>query len=203
MAQPSHFQFPLFPLSTVLYPGALLPLRIFEPRYLRMISDCLKRERGFVVCLISSGRETGQAANFHSIGTVAKIIDWDDTQGLLQVTCEGDRRVQVLNSTVADDQLISAEAVYLEREMETGISVQDQPLADMVAQFFNQQQIEIDDEQLCNASWIGFRLAQLLPLSPSRKQWLLELTNPTLRLSALAEDIQHLRSEDKLPGPLQ
>ena len=203
MAQPSHFKFPLFPLSTVLYPGALLPLRIFEPRYLRMISDCLKRERGFVVCLISSGRETGQAANFHSIGTVAKIIDWDDTQGLLQVTCEGDRRVQVLNSTVADDQLISAEAVYLEREMETGISVQDQPLAEMVARFFNQQQIEIDDEQLCNASWISFRLAQLLPLSPSRKQWLLELTNPTLRLSALAEDIQHLRSEDKLPGPLQ
>lgn len=203
MAQPSHFKFPLFPLSTVLYPGALLPLRIFEPRYLRMISDCLKRERGFVVCLISSGRETGQAANFHPIGTVAKIIDWDDTQGLLQVTCEGDRRVQVLNSTVADDQLVSAEAVYLEREMETGISVQDQPLAEMVARFFNQQQIEIDDEQLCNASWISFRLAQLLPLSPSRKQWLLELTNPTLRLSALAEDIQHLRSEDKLPGPLQ
>lgn len=203
MAQPSHFQFPLFPLSTVLYPGALLPLRIFEPRYLRMISDCLKRERGFVVCLISSGRETGQAANFHPIGTVAKIIDWDDSQGMLQVTCEGDRRVQVLNSTVADDQLVSAEAVYLEREMETGISVQDQPLAEMVARFFNQQQIEIDDEQLCNASWISFRLAQLLPLSPSRKQWLLELTNPTLRLSALAEDIQRLRSEDKLPGPLQ
>lgn len=203
MAQPSHFKFPLFPLSTVLYPGALLPLRIFEPRYLRMISDCLKRERGFVVCLISSGRETGQAANFHPIGTVAKIIDWDDSQGMLQVTCEGDRRVQVLNSTVADDQLVSAEAVYLEREMETGISVQDQPLAEMVARFFNQQQIEIDDEQLCNASWISFRLAQLLPLSPSRKQWLLELTNPTLRLSALAEDIQRLRSEDKLPGPLQ
>lgn len=203
MAQPSHFKFPLFPLSTVLYPGTLLPLRIFEPRYLRMISDCLKRERGFVVCLISSGRETGQAANFHPIGTVAKIIDWDDSQGMLQVTCEGDRRVQVLNSTVADDQLVSAEAVYLEREMETGISVQDQPLAEMVARFFNQQQIEIDDEQLCNASWISFRLAQLLPLSPSRKQWLLELTNPTLRLSALAEDIQRLRSEDKLPGPLQ
>lgn len=203
MAQPSHFKFPLFPLSTVLYPGALLPLRIFEPRYLRMISDCLKRERGFVVCLISSGRETGQAANFHPIGTVAKIIDWDDSQGMLQVTCEGDRRVQVLNSRIADDQLVSAETIYLEREMETGISVQDQPLAEMVARFFNQQQIEIDDEQLCNASWISFRLAQLLPLSPSRKQWLLELTNPTLRLSALAEDIQRLRSEDKLPGPLQ
>ena len=168
-----------------------------------MISDCLKRERGFVVCLISNGRETGQAANFHPIGTVAKIIDWDDQNGMLQVTCEGDRRVQVLSSSVADDQLVSAEAVYLEREMETGIAAQDQPLAEMVERFFTNQQIDIDNEKLGDASWVGFRLAQLLPLNPDRKQWLLELTNPTLRLSALTEDVQQLRSNNQLPGALQ
>lgn len=197
----TYFKFPVFPLNTVMFPGAFLPLRIFEPRYLRMVSDCLKNDRGFIVCLISSGREAGQAASFNTIGTLVKIIDWDDRAGMLQITCEGDRRLQVLNSEISDDQLITGEAVYLEREPTTGIAEQYQPLVTIIAGLFQQHEIEIDSHLLGDASWVGFRLAESLPLPPSRKQWLLELTNPTLRLSALAEDVDQLRAEGKLDEP--
>jgi len=182
MNQPAHFKFPVFPLNTVMFPGAFLPLRIFEPRYLRMVAECLKNERGFIVCQISSGREAGQAAGFHSIGTLAKIIDWNDAGGMLQITCEGDRRLQVLNSEISDDQLITGKAVYLEREPTTGVAEQHLPLATIIAELFQQHEVEIDPHLLTD------------------KQWLLELTNPTLRLGALAEDVEALRAEGKLGG---
>ena len=67
---------PLFPLNTVLYPHGRLPLRIFEPRYLDMVSDCMKTDSGFGVCLIKQGAETGPAATCFNTGTYAEIIDF-------------------------------------------------------------------------------------------------------------------------------
>ena len=81
---------PLFPLSTVLYPGGPLPLRIFEPRYLDMISDCLKNDRPFGVLLIRSGSETGPATTYE-VGTLARITDWyQGSDGLLGITAVGE-----------------------------------------------------------------------------------------------------------------
>lgn len=200
MNQPAHFKFPVFPLNTVMFPGAFLPLQIFEPRYLRMVADCLKHERGFIICKISSGREAGQAASFHPIGTLAKIIDWNDQSGMLRITCAGDRRLQVLSSEISDDQLITGEAVYLEREPTTGIAEQHQPLVTIITDLYQQHDVDLDPELLTDATWVGFRLAESLPISAARKQWLLELTNPTLRLGALAEDIERLRDEGNLGG---
>jgi len=85
-----------------------------------------------------------------------------------------------------------------EREPTTGIAEQHQPLVTIIANLIQQHEIEIAPELLKDASWIGYRLAESLPLSPARKQWLLELTNPTLRLSALAEDVEALRAAGKL-----
>ena len=69
-------QVPLFPLNTVLFPGARLPLRIFEQRYLEMVKNCLKQDQDFVVVLISKGREVGLAPEIFSVGTSAAIVDW-------------------------------------------------------------------------------------------------------------------------------
>ena len=81
---------PLFPLNTVLFPDGLLPLRIFEPRYVDMISECLKSGTGFGVCLISDGQETGQAASIYEIGTLANIVDFQtEEDGLLGITVLG------------------------------------------------------------------------------------------------------------------
>ncbi|MEM9207821.1 MAG: LON peptidase substrate-binding domain-containing protein, partial [Pseudomonadota bacterium] len=89
---------PLFPLRTVLYPGGPLPLRIFEARYLDMISNCLKTESPFGVLLIREGAETGPASTYE-VGTLARITDWyQGSDGLLGVTAIGERRFRLLSA---------------------------------------------------------------------------------------------------------
>ena len=87
---------PLFPLSTVLFPEGELKLRLFEPRYLDMVSECLRMDTGFGICLISAGKEAGQAAEFFSLGTYARIIDFEQmSDGLLGINVRGERRFRV------------------------------------------------------------------------------------------------------------
>ena len=95
---------PLFPLHTVLYPHGRMPLRIFEPRYVDMVSECMKTGRGFGVCLIRQGSETGPAATCFNTGTYAEIIDFSrQADGLLTITIEGKRRFKVLQTGVQNN----------------------------------------------------------------------------------------------------
>ena len=88
-------QVPLFPLRTVLYPGGPLPLRIFEPRYIDMVSKCLKKDCQFGVLLIREGNEAG-AASTYNIGTLARITDWyQGSDGLLGITAVGEQRFRL------------------------------------------------------------------------------------------------------------
>ena len=99
---------PLFPLHTVLYPDGQLPLRIFEPRYVDMVSECLKTNSGFGVCLIKQGAETGSAATCFNIGTYAEIIDFSgQINGLLTITIQGKRRLRVLQTAVRSNNLLT------------------------------------------------------------------------------------------------
>ena len=83
-------QVPLFPLNTVLFPGGPLPLRIFEARYVDMISHCLKENASFGVLLIREGQEAGTPASTFEVGTLARIVDWyQGSDGLLGVTAIG------------------------------------------------------------------------------------------------------------------
>lgn len=180
---------PIFPLSVVLFPEGGLPLRIFEPRYLRMIKDCVRSGDGFVVTLIRSGREAGAAAEFNQVGTVAQIVQWDQgNDGMLQVLVRGTHRVQVLDYTVAQDQLITGKVLALEREVPTGIAEQYAPLAGLLEKVFHEHGMDLPGpEKMQDATWVGCRLSELLPMPMTRRQWLLELTNPSLRLEALAQ----------------
>lgn len=200
MPELQTFILPVFPLGSVLYPGGLLPLRIFEPRYLAMVRECVREQRGFAVCLISEGRETGQAARFHPIGTLARIEDHDqDAAGMVHITVRGEQRVQVVTSSVRLDQLVIGQALHLEAEPATGIAERHRPLLDLLRQAMEEYDPDFGRaEELLDASWVGFRLAELLPLTQSRRQWLLELTNPTLRLEALAQFIEELRAGDEM-----
>ena len=86
---------PLFPLSTVLFPEGPLPLRVFEPRYLDMISRCLREAAGFGVVLIVSGSDTG-AVETSTVGTVARIVDWyQGSDGILGITARGTRQFRL------------------------------------------------------------------------------------------------------------
>jgi len=92
----SRLTIPLFPLHTVLFPGGVLPLRIFEPRYLDMVSECMRHNSGFGVCLIREGKEVGAAAQTYDVGTLVRISYFDRRhdgrhQRLLLVKRDGNR----------------------------------------------------------------------------------------------------------------
>ena len=104
----------IFPLSTVLFPGGVLPLRIFEARYTDMVRECMRRDRPFGVCLITQGAEVGAPAHHETIGCLARIEDVDMEQpGVLRIRTLGGQRFQIAQREVAPDQLIRARALLL------------------------------------------------------------------------------------------
>lgn len=193
---------PIFPLSVVLFPGGSLPLRIFEPRYLRMVSECMRAEHGFVVALIRDGREAGPAAKFFEIGTVAEIVEWSQGgDGMLHLATRGSERVQVISSEVAPDRLISGQVLPIEAEPATGVAACHGGLVDLLKQAYRDNGRELPGAKLlADATWVGFRLAEMLPMPIQRRQWLLELTNPTHRLDALQELLELLLRGGGSPG---
>jgi Lon protease-like protein len=180
----------LFPLNTVLFPGGRLPLRIFEPRYLSLVSDCLRQEVPFGVCLIREGREVGVAATPHDVGTLAHIIDWDRRpDGLLGITVAGGERFRIRSIQVHADQLTVAVVEPLEPEPELELPERYQPLARLTGRILDQLGTPYADmpTHYEDGRWVGYRLAELLPLEFTEKQSLLEMDDPLLRLQRLAE----------------
>lgn len=183
---------PIFPLHTVLFPGGHLPLRIFEVRYTDMISQCLKSNMGFGVCLITEGKEVGGRANTHEIGTLASIQDWHMRRdGLLGITAKGERRFRVKKQSIEVNNLMFADVEYFEEE-EGASSVPDEHanLVTMLEERLSKKSaLPVDFK---NASWVGFRLAELLPLRLSQKQYFLQLNDPLQRLERLGDVLQHI-----------
>ncbi len=187
---------PLFPLHTVLFPGGFLPLRVFEPRYLDMISYCFRNNSGFGICLIREGQEVGAAAIPYKIGTMVKIVDWDQLpDGFLRIDVVGQQRFQILFQKVGKNQLIEAEVELIPNE-----SAQEVPKHHLFLLDWLQQALKKQDQlyrnhvpiDYGNATWVGQRLGELLPLPPRQQQYLLELNDPLERLDALDEFIQSL-----------
>lgn len=89
-------EMPLFPLGVVLFPGMMLPLHIFEPRYREMINRCIEEELPFGVVLIKQGREVGEAATPHTIGTAARITRVErKPDGRMEIMTVGTRRFRI------------------------------------------------------------------------------------------------------------
>jgi uncharacterized protein len=180
---------PLFPLNTVLFPGGPLRLRIFEPRYLDMISRCMRENSDFGVALITEGRETGSARTMQ-IGTTAHIVDFERLEdGLLGITAHGERKFSIVNVTTQSDGLNIADVNYIEAEAATEIPDELGILAELLKQAFVQVGAAYADEtpHYQNASWVGMRLAEILPLPMLEKQQCLEMTNAVERLRLLRE----------------
>ncbi len=179
---------PLFPLTSVVLPGGRLPLRLFEPRYLDMVSDCLKRDSGFGICLIRDGGEAGEAALPYGTGTEVSIVDWDrQPDGLLGITVYGERKIQVHEMEIQANQLVVAEVSPLPPEPAEPVPPECEMLVDILRQSLGQLDalIHYEHPQWDDASWVGSRLTELLPLPPRVRQYLVELDNPTARLHEL------------------
>jgi len=180
---------PLFLLNTVLMPGGVLPLRVFESRYLDMLARCMRKDQPFAVVAIDSGNEVGDAARPMSVGTLATIADWDQgDDGLLQVVARGGQRVRLLSSRVQADRLTVAEVEPLPDDQPQPLSEElaylSKGLLRLLEQFgkpFSGLELHAED-----ALWVGNRLTDVLPLPLNDKQTLLEMTDPHARVEWIA-----------------
>ena len=190
-------EIPLFPLQTVLYPGGPLSLRIFETRYLDMVSRCLKEEQGFGVCLIREGSETGPA-RVHMTGTLARIRDWSSGQdGLLNILARGERRFRIQTQRTQADGLNLAGVEWLPDEPPAPLPEARQELAEILRQIILQVGGPYAEGEGAygDAGWVGCRLAELLPLGLAQRQYLLELSDPLKRLEIIATLVQSLATK--------
>lgn len=182
-------EIPIFPLGTVLFPGGPLPLRIFEPRYLDMVSDCLRNERPFGVCLIRSGSEVGEPAEPHPTGTLARIADWGkDDRGILTIEAVGETRFRLVETRTAPDRLLVGTFEPVEEER-TAVPAAYQPLARLARTLVGRLETQYrhvpaapGEDSPDAATWTGYRLAELLPIPMPHRQHLLELDDPVARL---------------------
>lgn len=192
-AQPPLRRMPLFPLSSVVLPGGLFPLRLFEPRYIDMVSDCLKRDAGFGICLIRRGGESGEPALPFGTGTEVGIVDWDRRpDGLLGITVRGERKFRIHELAVQDDGLVVGEVERLAPEPTEPVAPEFGHLVEVLRVVLDQLEVPIRYEhpQWDDAGWVSGRLTELLPLPPRVRQHLLELDNPTARLIELNQALK-------------
>ncbi|MEX0975626.1 MAG: LON peptidase substrate-binding domain-containing protein [Woeseia sp.] len=189
---------PLFPLRTVLYPGGPLPLRIFEARYLDMISECLKSERPFGVLLIKSGEESGQATTYE-LGTLARIADWyQGSDGLLGVTAIGEQRFRLVSSERRADGLNVGAIEVLPEQPFQPLPDEYRPLATILAGVLDDlgRLYESLERRYDDAVWVGYRFAEILPISPGEKQRCLEIEDPFERLQLIRKVLNSVRGVD-------
>jgi hypothetical protein len=182
------FELPLFPLNTVLFPGGLLPVRVFEQRYMDMTKACLRDDAPFGVCCIKEGGEVGTPAIPHDIGCLAKITDWDMQQlGVLNIKAVGLRRFRVLETQTRGDGLILAKAQLLPLELPMELPPEHAACAGVLRHIIERVGEDKFEAplQYNDAVWVGYRLAEVLPLKLSVKQNMLEMNDSVVRLEVL------------------
>jgi Lon protease-like protein len=181
---------PLFPLNTVVFPGGVQPLRIFEQRYLTMIKQAIADNTAFGICAIREGTETGSPALPYTIGTLVHVTDWDMPQnGILHIDTLAQERFVVRNTRTDSSGLITGtvesvspeSAVAIPDDLELAVEI----LRHIVDEYGNAH--FPTPHAFDNAVWVGYRLSEVLPLKLSIKQDLLEMNDSVTRLRILTE----------------
>jgi Lon protease-like protein len=189
-------ELPLFPLDTVLFPDGLLPLRIFEVRYLDMVRRCQQSQTPFGVVSLTHGSQVLQAGapeeGFHRVGTLARLIEVKNPQpGLLQIRCQGEQRFTVQRSEKLKHGLWVADAQLLPGDAQVAVPDDLQGPVRMLRRLVQQlqdQNVPPDQRpilppfQFDDCGWVANRWCEMLPLSPDMRQQLMTLDNPLVRL---------------------
>ncbi|MEO7548660.1 MAG: LON peptidase substrate-binding domain-containing protein [Ramlibacter sp.] len=191
---------PLFPLGTVLYPGGILPLRIFEVRYLDMIGRCHKAGAPFGVVALTQGNEVRQPGGkeaFSSVGTLATISSLETPRpGLMVIRAGGAQRFRIISSDQLRHGLWIADVERLDADMAVAIPEDlqgtSQALANLIESLkqkaVSPDQLPIQEPwQLQDCGWVANRWCELLPLPVALKQRLMELDNPLVRLELVSD----------------
>ena len=179
---------PLFPLNAVLFPRGALPLRIFEPRYLDMISDCMKSDSGIGVVLIQEGHESGAAAKAYDLGTMSFISYWHKrSDGMLGITLTGEQRFRILSTEIKANQLTVAEVELLSCFKEDKIEYDTEPYIKLLKQIIAQLEPPYTTmkKYYDDLDWVSARLIELLPLQLKDKQSMLSMNDVNERIHYL------------------
>ncbi|HEX6137938.1 MAG TPA: LON peptidase substrate-binding domain-containing protein [Casimicrobiaceae bacterium] len=188
---------PLFPLRTVLFPGGLLPLKVFERRYVEMTKACLRDDRPFGVCMITRGDEVARTGSgtpeIATVGTLAQITNFDMPQmGILHLMTEGGSRFEVHRHASDASGLVTAEVTTIADEPRLPLADAYAPLArllELIASRVGPEHFSAP-ARYDDASWVGHRLAELLPLPLALKQSMLEVNDANVRLAALRQFLE-------------
>jgi Lon protease-like protein len=183
----------LFPLSTVLFPGGVLPLRIFEVRYTDMVRECMRREQPFGVCLITRGGEVGESAEHEPIGCLAHIHDVDMEQpGVLRIRTVGSQRFRVEASQTGPDGLIRGRVSLLPDDPMMAVPQEHDDCIGLVRRMVQEVERTVPDASQRmitgpldyeSAGWVANRIAEFLPIPGPSKYRLMSMDDPIDRLA--------------------
>ena len=185
-----HATLPLFPLNTVVFPGGQLPLRIFEQRYLDMIKQAIADETPFGICAIREGAETGTTAVPYDVGTRVRITDWDMPQtGILHIETVAQTRFIIRQQHTEPNGLLIGQVEDVSAEpavpVPDGLELAVEILRHIIHEYGDAHFPA--PHELENAVWVGYRLSEVLPLTLSIKQNLLQMNDGIMRLRILTE----------------
>ena len=187
----------------MLFPGGPLSLRIFEPRYLDMVAERMRCEQPFGVCLIQHGEEAGDAATPHEVGTLARIIDFQEyDDGVLGINAVGEGRFRVLSTRVQPDQLVIGRVQMLPNEPEETLNEEHAAISELVRTLIERTGplYEGLPKRYNDPTWLGYRLAEVLPIPLTRKQQFLELDNSLLRLDQIGDVLRAIAETQDRQG---
>ena len=179
---------PLFPLKSIVLPGGIFPLRIFERRYIDMVKNCVKNNTGFGISLSKPNNE-----DFYNVGTFCKISDWEQMDdGLLGITARGKSRYKIINSRVETDNLITANVEIMEEPRFSDIPEELMPYSDFLKNLLDQYPKFYHDDApkyYTESGWVGSRLTEILPMPTQDKQVILETEDYLVRLYKIKDYI--------------
>ena len=195
---------PLFPLGSVLFPGGLLALRVFEVRYLDMVRKCHQAGAPFGVVALTQGREVRQAGapeeQFNDVGTLAVIEQIDTPQpGLITLLCRGSQRFRITQRSNLPHGLWIADVGHIDPDLTVPIPQDLRKASTALAQVLHTLKQRDPDTptaivptaaQLDDCGWVANRWCELLPVPLELKQRLMELDNPLVRLELVGDVLE-------------
>jgi Lon protease-like protein len=191
------YTLPLFPLNVVICPGGLLPLRIFEPRYLDMVRNCLRNQSPFAVVAVMPEGETDPDGYFPfaNIGTLVDIVEADvTTVGLMNIRCVGRHRIKVDSYVQQNDGLVVGQVNDIANDLDSSIPEDLESVATSLQELLISlpaggvapENIPVmQPYQFENAAWVANRWVELLDLPLLQKQRFMQLDSPVLRLELI------------------
>ena len=194
----NNYSIPLFPLNVIVCPGGLLPLKIFEARYLDMVRNCLKNKTSFAIVTLLPENQVDPANTlpFASVGTLVEVVDADvTTVGLMMIRCVGLQRIKVDSFLQKADGLVIGKVQNINNDVELSIpddlkiaSSSLQRLLESLESSIQPDDIPvIQPYKFDDASWVANRWVELLDLDLLEKQRLMQLDSPILRLEMILD----------------